>query len=650
MSDALTRDVFVVGYAGEDRTVRFAADELARYLRVMLADDVEDVRVISCDSGEQDCRVSVGIDSCLREKIGLEAECPEVDDRNWDDAVDLAVEEGRGYVSGDNPRSVLIAVYRFLHEVGCQWLRPGPGGERVPRKAIGELSAKVSEAASYRHRAICIEGAVSYANVVEIIDWAPRLGFNGYFTQFRESYTFFDRWYSHAHNPLKAREPFSPERAREFMAGIRDEIDKRGLLYHAVGHGWTCEPLGISGLGWDPGDYTLTPETESYLAEVKGERAIWKGVPLNTNLCYSHPKVRRLVVESIADYVAENPDIDLLHFWLADGSNNQCECAKCRAARPSDFYVMMLNELDEVLTQRGIDTRIVFLIYVDLLWAPERERIKNPDRFVLMFAPITRSYREPFVADAPIGAVPDYERNHLLFPSGAAENLAFLKGWQEQFGGDSFDFDYHMWRAHLDDPGGMSISRILGQDIKALRALGLNGYVSCQVQRAFFPTGLPMHVMGSLLWNHDIDLGTLEREYFAAAFGRDADQCREYLTRVSEAFEILLPGGGAPRSDQDVRAALDDVQEAIAEFGPVVRANLYQPDLCVGRSWVYLEYHNRLLSLIISALGAELADGGSRGALAWRDVQSFLQRNEDLLQPVLDVWLCLRTFERILGQ
>ena len=31
-------------------------------------------------------------------------------------------------------------------------------------------------------------------------------------------------------------------------------------------------------------------------------------------------------------HAAEHPEVDALHIWLADGANNSCECAGCRAA------------------------------------------------------------------------------------------------------------------------------------------------------------------------------------------------------------------------------------------------------------------------------------------------------------------------------
>ena len=80
----------------------------------------------------------------------------------------------------------------------------------------------------------------------------PKVGFNGYFIQFREAHTFFDRWYSHEANPYLEGEHITVDEARELHRRSRSPRSRSAdLLYHAVGHGWTCEPFGISGLGWE---------------------------------------------------------------------------------------------------------------------------------------------------------------------------------------------------------------------------------------------------------------------------------------------------------------------------------------------------------------------------------------------------------------
>ncbi|MFN8517048.1 MAG: DUF4838 domain-containing protein [Chloroflexia bacterium] len=379
---------------------------------------------------------------------------PAISSPDLDDAIHIEVDGGTGIIAGSNPRSVLLATYRFLTELGCRWVRPGPDGELIPRVDLATARVRVSEAAAYRHRGICIEGAASYEHVRDLIAWMPKVGLNTYFTQFFEAFTFFERWYAHRGNPHLPTEPFTVDRAREFKARLVEELRRRDLVFHDVGHGWTCEPLGIPGLGWDYAPPTVPPGVERYLAEVGGKRELWEGVPINTQLCYSDPGVRELLVGGIADYAAAHPEVDVIHFWLGDGVNNHCECAVCRELRPADWYVRLLNALDARLADRGLPTRIVFLVYFDLLWPPETERIANPDRFILMFAPITRTYSVPYAAAPDAGGpLPPFALNRLTLPRAVGENVAFLRAWQRLFAGDSFDYDYHPWRDHYREPG-----------------------------------------------------------------------------------------------------------------------------------------------------------------------------------------------------
>jgi hypothetical protein len=425
----------IIARIGEDKTVGFASDEFARYLKIMDASLLIDERVYDTYNALCDDVIWVG-------------QCGPVNP-SCDDEILIDIKDGAGLISGSNPRSVLIAVYRALYELGCRFT--SPEDTYIPKtELIHDLfNISVNETASYRHRSVCIEGAVSYMHVLNMIDWLPKAGMDGYYVQFRIPFTFFDRFYSSHGMTL------DEDGVTHMYRRLVEEITKRGLMYHATGHGWTCEPFGIKGSGWSQNNQQLTPEITQYLAEVNGKRELWGGVALNTNLCYSRSEVRAVIASAITDYCRLNPAIDYLHFWLADGSNNHCECENCRDIKPSDFYIMMLNEIDAALSDAGIDTKIVFLIYVDLLWEPDFARIKNPDRFVLMFAPITRTYTTAFCGspDDKAPKLAPYVRNKLKMPRTVDENIARLKKWQEQFDGDSFDFDYHLMWDHINDPG-----------------------------------------------------------------------------------------------------------------------------------------------------------------------------------------------------
>lgn len=621
---------------GENEVITLAAGEVSHYLARMSPGGaiIEVVKAKKYDPAVKNT-LWVGLTKDFG-VASLTVPLPELDD-----AFLVRVQRGEGIIAGVNERSVLLGAYRFLTEAGCRWVRPGPAGEFIPEQEAWEINVELQEKASYRHRGLCIEGAVSLENVKEIVDWAPKVGFNAYFIQFREAYIFFERWYTHRNNPLQKPDFFPKEKARAFVREIEKEIKKRGLLYHAVGHGWTCEPLGIPALGWDPGKYRVSQAQRRFLAEVDGRRDFFHGVPLNTNLCYSNPEARRLIVEEVVRYLKVHDGIDFLHLWLADEINNQCECEECRKALPADYYLQILNELDEALTKEGLKTRIVFLLYMDLLWPPEKEKIKNPQRFVLMFAPITRTYRR-HLSPVKEAKLPPYRRNRLQLPSSIEENLRFLRAWQQVFPGDSFDFDYHLMWAHYEDPGYCNIAQLLSRDIKSLHEIDLNGLVSCQVQRAFFPTGLPMYIMGRTLWDAGLDYEELTADYFNTAFGDAGAVCLEYLRRLSALFD--RPGLWEGKSGDVEREALrSSLAEILQDLEAVIEKNSRQKDRCRAASWNYLSFFSRFCSL----LGAFLTAGkGEERNTAWGKLKEFLWENENHLQAVFDVFEFIETIER----
>lgn len=623
--------------ARDNETLKFSAEELAKYLGRMSGDEVSFNLSEPCCNFTQGHGVNKDSDCIWLGLFGDFEISPAAGEyHKFDDEIHVKVSQGKGIIAGVNFRSVLLGVYRFLEEAGCMWVRPGKSGEYIPKKDVFGISVHLHEKASYRHRGICIEGATSYENIADIIDWAPKAGFNAYYFQFKEAYTFFHRWYTHANNPFKEPEPFDLDMARQFVKRAVKEIKKRDLLYHSVGHGWTCEPFGMPGIGWGRMDDELKPEIKQYLAEVNGKRELWGGVPLNTNLCYSNPKVRNIVIKEIAQYIENTPQVDVLHFWLADGGNNQCECSNCSKMRPSDYYVMMLNELDQLLSEKGLTTKVVFLIYNDLLWAPEVEKIKNPDRFILMFAPITRTYSKPFEAEGDLPEPPPYIRNQIKLPSDIKENVAFLKAWQKVFNGDSFDFDYHFMWDHYTDPGYYKIAELLSKDIKNLKEIGLNGYVSCQVQRAFFPTGLGMYVMGRMLWNDRLDFNEIAEKYFSCAFGQDGEKCLEYMAKLSEMFDPPYLRGERDMIDKNAAERFSGICEYIDSFRNTIEANTSSSNSCHAASWKYLKYHADICCLLALALEAKASGKFEKARAIWKLAGTYAWEHEDQLQEVLD--------------
>ena len=52
------------------------------------------------------------------------------------DRIMISVKDGRGEIAASNEGALLIAVYRFLYELGCRWTHPGEGGENIPARSF----------------------------------------------------------------------------------------------------------------------------------------------------------------------------------------------------------------------------------------------------------------------------------------------------------------------------------------------------------------------------------------------------------------------------------------------------------------------------------------------------------------------------------
>jgi hypothetical protein len=642
----MAKPVFIkIQYLGEHETVVFAAKELKRYLQKIdpSAEIVlirRNVYVPATENNPEDS-LWIGVDPAFHDKL------PVVKNPELDDGVYIRVKNNTGIITGTNERSVLLGVYRFLRELGCAWVFPGEKGERIPAGRFITTDVSIREAASYRHRGVCIEGAVSCDHVLRMIDWLPKAGMNTYHNEFQVPYTYFDNWYTHIGNPGLAVERVSVDEVAGMVQDHIGEIKKRGIFYQAVGHSWTCDPFGIEGNGWYVRE-SVPKEAAPYLAQIKGVRELFGGIPLNTNLCYGNPEVRERITDAIAAYCIHNPAVDIVHFWLADNYNNHCECELCKDTIPSDFYIMMINQLDEKLISAGVNTRIVFLVYMDLLWEPLTQVLKNPERFILLFAPISRTYSASYAdAGSYTGDLEPYVRNQITLPRNISTNLARLRKWQEKFPDcDSFAYEYHFMWDHYRDPGYMDIARVLLRDINYLQKLNINGMVNNQTLRAFFPTGFGMALMGEALWNKDTVFETAAAAYFNAAYGDDGSLVFGYLDKLTRLFDPPYLRHEKPQIDPAKAKDFSTIEEVLDGFRSVVEDNMREeknPDAGVRYSWKLLQFHGTLCGILSKALGYKAADNGISAEVMLQDLLAFVRLHEMEFHEVLDVFLYSKT-------
>lgn len=624
----------------EQPTLRFAAEELVRYLCLMT--EGEGVAIAGLAPAGAEARLKVGVFA----DFDLNP-FPDVDlDLHWDDAIYIDVSGGEGIIAGLNPRSALFAVYRFLEISGCRWLRPGPDGEWIPRCSSAELVERkvhLVDKPAFRYRGHSNCGGYHQA-VVEKIDWMAKVGLNTCFEEFfppnsRSGY------HQRRYPSLLPVEDVPQETHEANYRKELAELKKRGILFQSVGHGW-------SGVLYDlyqvdsPADraefFRRASEKPEYLAEVNGERrAHRRGGALYTELCYGNPEVQEKLVEGVVRYAAEHPEVDGLHFSLSDAMNLMCECSLCRDVAPSDFLVILLNRIDEELTKRSLDTRIGFFLYQEVWWPPITEAIANPSRFLLHFCPIARDFQHPYETDSPADALPPFVYNANQRIADLPGVLASLKQWQARVPSEAVAFDYHLTWYHYFDPGQFNVARVMLEDIRRMPQLGLEGYVSCQVVRASFPTGFLLALHAAALWNPEIGLDAYAADYFQAAFGQEGGECARYLDALSAHFRPgnfyrYFPLAETPR-DEEAIASLGKIPALVESIRPIVEKNLEECGAPAHRaSWQILFSHLQVVPLLAACQRAKLEGKQQVVDAYWDQVLDFLLINEKRLHSVLE--------------
>ena len=505
--------------------VDFAAEELKKYLRMMMP-ECNDISIDYSPESKDGFRLGLFSD------LGIDGD---VEDAKFDDYLYADCNESGGVIAGINARSVLLAVYEYLRHNGLRWLYPGPDGEYIPIKDITPVEFKIKP--SCRYRGFANTTAASYQTNLELIDFLPKIGMNTFMVEFRVPVFYTNNYYSHKRNE-KNRPSEIPTNTTilQWKRGTECEAAKRGLVFHDVGHGFCIDSFGIDSChSWNVTDESAIPEeARKYLAVVDGKKGFFHGVPINTNFCMSNDEARGIVANYVANYCKNHKNADVVHVWLSDGTNNHCECAECQKKTASDWYVDLLNKIDEVMTVMELDTKIVFLSYVDTSWAPTESKIKKQDRFIFMLAPFTRSYYDSI----PKGEIPEttskYERNNVYLARTLEEFLGFYNDWRKDFKGPAFAFEYHFCWNEYYDLSRFKHAKLIHDEICLYDKMGISGVVEDGDMRAFLPHGLQMYTLGRTLFDTTLSAEEIAEDYFKHIYGEDYKQFADFYRKLEE--------------------------------------------------------------------------------------------------------------------
>ncbi len=640
--------MFTINKVRADHVIDFAAEELKKYLWMMMPESGNTPITLDPNATE-------GFRLGLLEDFGLPNEAENV---KLDDVVHIDTDEKGGILAGSNPRSVLFAVYRYLRLNGCRWLFAGSDGEYIPRQAV--TAQKYHKMADHRFRGHTTEGDPSFEQVLDYIDFHAKQELNFYGPMGIHTYHY--RYYNHDRNDMnRDPEPVSASLVDQWKGMFLAELTKRGMFLKDGEHGQVAQTLGIQPYEratYKKGEKVLTEEQKSKVAMIGGKRDLFRKDIYYTNLCLSRPELRTRYVQILADFAEQNQHIDLIGLSFADGNHNHCECEACRGRRPSEYLVMIANELDEELTRRGVNTMFNFSTYVDMMFAPQQEKIKNPDRFYIQFTPISRSYTGSITKDTVFPEPGKYhERNVWDAPKAIEDCAAHLLAWRKVFPGPCYGYEYHFWRAQYRDPGLMDISRRIYEDVLSLKLMDMQGYLEDGSNKSFFPHGFHGHIYAEALMDRECDYDAVMEDYFFHLYGKDWKQVKAYMEGISNAFgEKYMAGEDSADATKGTHynparaLELEKVYELAAMAREMAKKHKSMPTRpqtvayrLLGR---HAEYCERLADVFI-------AKSKGYDKLAVEKMRQFIAdygKHEYELERYLDWGLAARTLEVVANQ
>ncbi len=329
--------------SGADRVIRFAARELASYLKKMTGADFK----IGEEIKGRSIRLVPDGDAEL-------------------DSFRTSVSEHGIEIRGVNSRSVLYGVYDLLETFGCSFAEPEC--EIVPEKT--ELSAEYgsrSETADFKLRNIFriqIRKSVEppydgfEAHHLPQIDWMAKRRLNHYV--FYIDYCRYDLWEKHKHQVLDA---------------LLDRGFVLEVAHHSIGYFCPKEPEE------DFGNFG----SETYMAN----HPDWYE---NQQVHIEIPEVRELLTKRLIEYARRNPELKMIGLWPSDSGM----ASPYPGLNQADGYLKFWNQVADRLAEECPGKELSILAYLDLL-NPPQIMTGRPNLHV-WFCPIRSNYMYP-IAD-----------------------------------------------------------------------------------------------------------------------------------------------------------------------------------------------------------------------------------------------------------
>jgi hypothetical protein len=229
--------------------------------------------------------------------------------------------------------------------------------------------------------------------------------------------------------------------------------------------------------------------------------------------------------------------------------------------------------------------------------------------------------------------------------------MSYYEEWRKVWQGAGLAFEYHFWQHQFLDPSGLSLARLIFDDVTAYKKNGVNGLIACGSQRSYFPCGFAYYVFARKQFDVSLSFEELATDYFSCAFGEDGQAVYRYLWELSSLLSQDYLEGKASADPQrspyycPQRAdALRRVPELLSRGRDLIRAHDKSCPRIQTVSMALLAYHADYCERLAKAL-IPLAEGDRDAAEErYAELCLLVQENEPILERYFDQDLFMDTF------
>ncbi len=474
---------------GADRVTRFAAGELARYLRRITGATFR-VQEVQPGATLPTPALLVGTElGALGGNYAPESGLP--------DSFTLTTQGGRLYLWGNRPRAALYAVYALLETLGCRFIEPGI--ETVPRVATLQVPAlRRRETAGFAVRNVFRTAIEPSPNRpfpfldaelhLPQIDWMAKRRLNHY--EFYVDYYRYDLWEKH-------------------KAPVLDALLDRGFDLEVTHHSlhYFCPPDENHDFGnYGPETYERNHPDWYLPAYECGSRGRWQ-----TNV--GIPAVQEVVFERYLDYRRRNPELKIVGLWPDDVPMN----APYRGLSRTDGYHKFWNRLARLMAKEMPDKLLGTIAYFEIIDPPQK--VTPASNLHCWYCPISLQY---------------------MYPVSDRRNREFLEGlgeWCRKMPpGRVPVFEYYCWLMP------MTPSRLkMVKDLPVYRDLGVGGIYGWagfthNIMGQEYRWAIDLYALTELLWNPKTDLRVAEQAWASGVYGPAAEGVLEFYRVLEDRF------------------------------------------------------------------------------------------------------------------